>query len=77
MKHTLTEARAAGCPFVVVLGHPRYYPRFGFVCASEYGVRCQWEGVADDAFMILALAAGRTKPLRGVARYRPEFGDRL
>ncbi len=77
LEHTLIEARAAAWPFVVVLGHPRYYPRFGFVCASEYGVRCQWEGVADDAFMILALDASRTKPLRGVARYRPEFGDRL
>jgi len=77
IEHALAEVRAASWPYVVVLGHPRYYPRFGFVCASEHGVRCQWESVPDDAFMILLLDAGRIKPLRGVVRYRPEFGDSL
>ncbi len=77
VEHALAEVRAAGWPYVVVLGHPRYYPRFGFVRASEYGVRSQWEGIPDDVFMILPLDAGRIKQLRGVARYRPEFGDHL
>lgn len=68
----IRRLRAGGCPFVVVLGHPEYYPRFGFVPASRHGVRCQWEQVPDEAFMILVfgragLASG------GVARYRPEF----
>lgn len=40
------------CPFVVVLGHPEYYPRFGFVPASRHGLRCQWENVPDEAFMV-------------------------
>jgi len=38
-----------------VLGHPDYYPRFGFERASLQGIRSQWEGVQDKAFMILAV----------------------
>ncbi|MFZ2225129.1 MAG: N-acetyltransferase [Candidatus Deferrimicrobium sp.] len=47
----LARMRSAGCTFVVVLGHHEYYPHFGFERASKYGVRCQWEGVPDEAFM--------------------------
>jgi putative acetyltransferase len=69
----LRRLRAVGSPFVVVLGHPTYYPRFGFVPASRLGVRCQWEQVPDDAFMILVLDPGEAPSIAGVARYRPEF----
>jgi putative acetyltransferase len=62
-----------GCPFVVVVGHAEYYPRFGFERASTYGVRCQWDGVPDEAFMIRVHDASLTSRLPGVARYRPEF----
>jgi len=64
--------RARGCPFVVVLGHPEYYPRFGFVPAIRHGIECQWQ-VPDDAFMLLALDAPRLAQFHGVARYREEF----
>jgi putative acetyltransferase len=64
--------RQAGCPFIVVLGHPGYYPRFGVVPASRHGVGCQWD-VPDEAFMLLPLdGAGRVLP-PGVAWYRDEF----
>ena len=65
--------RTAGVPYVIVLGHPEYYPRFGFEPASRYGVRCQWPGVPDDAFMLLVLDPAVVPRLGGVARYRPEF----
>ena len=60
------------CPFIVVLGHSQYYPRFGFVPASRYGVRCKWD-VPDDAFLVLALDPARSAGASGVVRYRPEF----
>lgn len=60
------------CPFVVVLGHPDYYPRFGFQPASRFGVVCPWE-VPDEAFLILLLDDARMADVKGVARYRPEF----
>jgi putative acetyltransferase len=65
--------RGAGVPYVIVLGHPEYYPRFGFEPASRYGVRCQWPGVPDDAFMLLVLDPTVVPRLGGLARYRPEF----
>jgi putative acetyltransferase len=62
-----------GCPFVIVLGHPEYYPRFGFELASKYGVTCQWEGIPDEAFMILVFDESVMAGVSGVARYRDEF----
>jgi len=64
--------KARGCPFVVVLGHPEFYPRFGFVPASRYGVECPWK-VPDDVFMLLPLDPTRFPGTSGVARYRDEF----
>ena len=67
--------RQRGCPFVVVLGHPEYYPRFGFKPASQYGLACQWEGVPDEAFMVLIMDKGKLDGVSGVIRYRNEFDD--
>lgn len=61
--------------FVIVLGHPEYYPRFGFERASQYGIRSQWVGVPDEAFMILILDRSAMKDISGVARYRSEFDE--
>jgi putative acetyltransferase len=60
-------------PFVIVLGHPTYYPRFGFVPASRYGIRSEYESVPDEAFMILLLDRAAPESVSGVAKYRPEF----
>jgi putative acetyltransferase len=69
----LEACRAAGHGCVVVLGHPEYYPRFGFAPASRYGVR--WEHPApDEAFMLLELRAGALGGRGGIVRYQPEFG---
>jgi len=43
--------RERGCPFIIVLGYPEYYPRFGFERASRYGIHSQWSEVPDEAFM--------------------------
>ena len=42
---------------VVVLGHPTYYPRFGFRPASRYGMQSDY-AVPDDVFMALELHEG-------------------
>jgi putative acetyltransferase len=62
----------AGCPFIIVVGHPRFYPRFGFMPARALGVTCEWD-LPDDVFMILPLDPGRDGDVTGVAQYRPEF----
>lgn len=64
--------RGTGCPFIIVLGHPDYYQRFGFTPASRHGVTCQWN-VPDEAFMMLVLDESAMSGQSGVATYRQEF----
>ncbi|CAB1055923.1 Acetyltransferase, GNAT family [Olavius sp. associated proteobacterium Delta 1] len=65
------------CPFVIVLGHDQYYPRFGFQTASKYGLQCQWDGVPDEVFMVLILNASTMNDVSGVVRYRYEFNEAI
>jgi putative acetyltransferase len=71
----LDVLRERGCPFVVVVGHPEYYPRFGFERASAHGLASQWAGMSDAAFMVLVLNAHALAEVSGVARYRKEFDE--
>jgi predicted N-acetyltransferase YhbS len=67
----LAAARAMGERVVVVLGHPTYYPRFGFGRASAHGISLSIE-VPDEALMALSLDGG---PLpAGRVRYAAPFG---
>jgi putative acetyltransferase len=69
----LEEIRQQGLPAVLVLGHPSYYPKFGFQPASRFGIRCSYPNVPDDAFMAQELRPSALEGWEGVARYRPEF----
>ena len=68
----IERLRSAGCPFIVVLGHAHYYPRFGFRPAAAHGITCEWD-VPDDVFMMLMLDPVRMAGISGPARYRREF----
>lgn len=68
----LEAARRAGHRIVVVLGHPDYYPRFGFEIASRTGIRYE-HPVPDEAFMVLELETGALRGHTGVVKYLPEF----
>ena len=62
--------RAAACPFVIVIGHADYYPRLGFEPGSAHGLRCQWDGVPGENFMVKILDPERMRAVTGIARYR-------
>lgn len=68
----IERLRNAGCPFVVVLGHPEFYPRIGFRPADGYGLTCEWD-VPAEAFMVKLLHSALGNQLHGLARYRGEF----
>lgn len=72
----LERCKAIGCSAVVVLGHPAYYPRFGFLPASRFGLRCAYE-VPDEAFMALELQPGALKGTSGLVHYHAAFGESL
>ena len=67
----LSACRRAGFGFVVVLGAPRYYRRFGFRRALADGLRNEY-GV-DEEFMVLALDPGALAGVSGVVTYATEF----
>ena len=52
-----------------VLGHPHYYPRFGFVPGAPLGIHCEFEA-PEEAFMILELVPGG---LQGTVEYPVAF----
>lgn len=77
VRHGLERLRQAGCPFIIVLGHPEYYPRFGFELASHYKLRSQWEGVPDEAFMVVVFDSDALPKAGGIASYRAEFDEAM
>lgn len=72
----LAAARHNGEKVVVVLGHPEYYPRFGFVPAHERGIICPWN-VPADAWMMLELDGHTAEGVSGVVTYPSAFYDAL
>ena len=74
VEHGLRRCREEGHPYVVVLGHPNYYPRFGFVPASRFGIKSVYD-VADEVFMVMELREGALSGCAGVAKYQPEFNE--
>lgn len=74
VRRGLDECRNIGNDVVVVLGHPQYYPRFGFVPAKQKGLRCEYT-VPDEAFMAVELREGALAGNTGVVKYRPEFSS--
>jgi putative acetyltransferase len=70
VRAAVAQLRRSAQPALFVLGHPGYYPRFGFRPASAWGVR--WEHPCpDEAFLLLALRPSLVQS--GLLRYRPEF----
>ncbi len=74
VRRGLDECRNLGHDVVVVLGHPEYYPRFGFVTAKEKGLKCEYD-VPDEVFMVAELRDGALAGRQGVVKYRPEFSS--
>ncbi|MFF7633302.1 GNAT family N-acetyltransferase [Kitasatospora sp. NPDC008050] len=73
VRAALAAAAALGEHHVVVLGHPAYYPRFGFERASAHGIRVGFE-VPDEALMALTLDDAQPLPA-GTVRYPAPFGS--
>lgn len=68
----IERLRSDGCPFIVVIGHPEFYPRFRFQSAAAYGLTCEWD-VPAAAFMVTILNPEVSGSLAGLAQYRAEF----
>ncbi len=72
IEQALKEAETLGYSSVVVLGHPGYYPKFGFTKASLWKIKAPFE-VPDEAFMALALQEKALDQVSGVVEYPEVF----
>ena len=67
----LDRMREIGERIVLVVGHPAYYPRFGF---SSERARAIDHPFPPDAFMAIELVSGALDGVRGRVRYPSAFG---
>lgn len=68
----LEKAKELGFHSVIVLGHPNYYPKFGFKRASSWNIQAPFE-VPDEVFMALELTENALENVQGVVQYSKAF----
>ena len=70
----IKRCRELGHTAVVVLGHPDFYPRFGFAPADQFGLTCEFPA-PREAFMALELQPRALETAAGMVRYHPAFHE--
>jgi putative acetyltransferase len=70
----LKQCKQLGAGAVVVLGHPEYYPRFGFSPSVRFGIGCEYE-VPEEAFMVVELQRGFLQDASGKVKYHVAFSN--
>ena len=63
--------RQEGLPAIIVVGHPSYYPRFGFSSQTVAHLKSPYAG---EAFMGLELVSRALTGVQGRVRYPSAFG---
>lgn len=71
IREALGRCARAGHRIVVLVGHPGYYPRFGFSAGLAENLSSAYSG---EAFMALELAPGALSGVSGLFRFAPPFG---
>jgi putative acetyltransferase len=69
----LELAEREGAEFVIVVGHPAFYRKFGFVPAADYAVTSPWPEIPRDVFRLYVIGDTSRRPLAGQACYHPAF----
>ena len=69
----LRIAKSLGFRNVNVLGHPDYYPKFGFIPSTAFGILPPIK-VPEEVFMMLELGDNSLKGIHGTVQYAKEFG---
>ena len=70
----LEASRQLAFAAVIVLGHAKYYPRFGFQPAARFKLGSEY-AVPAEVFMALELAPGALSGKTGTIRYDPAFAQ--
>ena len=69
------KARELEFQSVILIGHPDYYPRFGYKPASSWGIKTRIPLPSDDVFMAIELTEDALTNVSGMVIFPPEFGE--
>ena len=72
IREGMRMAKELGYDSIIVLGHDKYYPKFGFKKAGDFGIKAPFE-VPEENFMAIELNEEALKNISGVVRYANEF----
>ena len=70
----IDQCKQSGFDAVVVLGHPEYYPRFGFSPACQFGIDFEYD-VPEEVFMAMELLPEALSGKTGKVKYHPAFSN--
>lgn len=73
MNESIAKADKNGHGIIIVLGHPEYYPKFGFQPASQYGMSSPFDA-PDNCFMARPLSKYE-KAIHGDVVYHEAFNQ--
>lgn len=74
VREGLKKCKELGHKAVILVGHPDYYPRFGFCPAKEKGLKLPFDA-PDEAFMVYEIIPQALKGIKGMVVYPPEFAE--
>lgn len=74
IKEGLIKCKELGHKIVVLVGHPNYYPRFGFTPANERGLKLPFEA-PEESFMVYEIIPNSLAGITGTIEYPPEFAE--
>jgi len=74
IKEGLEKAHKLGFKSVIVVGHSKYYPRFGFEKASKYGISAPFDA-RDNALFAIELEKDGLKDCSGTLEYPVEYSE--
>ncbi len=63
-----------GIEVIIVLGHPNYYPKFGFLPSVRFGLKSEYD-VPDEVFMVRETRKGVLDGVQGVFKYDECFNE--
>ena len=70
----LERCKELGAAAAVVLGHPGFYPKFGFLPAARFGLASEYD-VPPEVFMALELRQSALRGASGTVRYHAAFAE--
>lgn len=74
VENGIIECKNQGHSIIVLVGHPEYYPRFGFISAEQNGIKHPFE-VSEDVFMVYELVPDALSKVHGVLKYSEPFEE--